>query len=201
MSQPYLLVRLRPVDPYTPGRRIYTMLKRPGIPVTLKFEEQKGWHKLPRSVGEVLRNETDSEGAAVFDVCTHEEAIKVEIAEEQRRSQKAQKAKASAPHAMSVLTAKSARDLEMEPPPVKAPVAAPVTPRAPKMPAPAEIVAAESIDWEEVEQDTRHPAAELQDERDADDDAVSPETVDLSAPPPTAASDDKAAKKRRTKRQ
>ena len=59
----------------------------------------------------MLRNETDSEGAAVFDVCTHEEAIKVEIAEEQRRSQKAQKAKASAPHAMSVLTAKSARDL------------------------------------------------------------------------------------------
>lgn len=191
MSQTYLLVRLRPVDPYKPGRRTYTVMKRDGIPATLKFEEEKGWYKLPRTIGEVLRNEEDSR-VPVFDVCTHEEAIKVEAAEEARRNAKAVKAKASRPNEMMV-SAKSARDLSMDEPaprvqPKPAPKAAPVEERL----APSE------IDWSAVEEEAQHPAETISDERDEDDadsEAVM-ETVDLSAPQP-AASEPEPAKKGR----
>lgn len=189
MSQTYLLVRLRPVDPYKPGRRTYTVMKRDGIPATLKFEEEKGWYKLPRSIGEVLRNEEDSR-VPVFDVCTHEEAIKVEAAEEARRNAKAVKAKASRPNEMMV-SAKSARDLSMDEPaprvqPKPAPKAAPVEERL----APSE------IDWSAVEEEAQHPAETISDERDEDDSEAVMETVDLSAPQPSTSEPEPAKKGR-----
>lgn len=184
MSSSYLLVRLRPVDPYNPGKRVYWVMKRPGIPATLKFEETAGWHQVPTPVGRVLRNEQDSDGKAVFDVCTHQEAIDLERAEEARRAQKLARAKASSPHDMrAMLTAKSAKDFA---PPVEderpAPAPRKAAPAPKPAPTPAAVVAPEDIDWDAIGVDPGpHPADEIQDERDDDDEPMELPTVDLAA--------------------
>jgi len=178
MSASYRLVRLRSVDPHQPGRRNYTILKRPGIPAIIKFEEQKGWHKLPTSIAEVLRDEQDSSGMAVFDVMSHEEAIALERAEEMRASAKAMKAKASNPHAMAFLTSKSAADMAIERP---APVAPSRERAVLKTAEPRATVATEEIDWDNIGASAdADPADEIGDE--SDDAEMEVETIELSTP-------------------
>lgn len=175
MSSSYRLVRLRPVDPSNPGKRVYTILRRPGIAATLKFEEVAGWHKLPTATAEVLRDEQDTSGAPVFDVCTHQEAIDLERAEEARKQAKALRAKASSPHDMShILKSKKASEMPAEVTEAPRPAPRKPAPVAPKV----ETVAPEQVNWDDLGDEMAHPADDLQDERD--DEPAEMETVDLS---------------------
>lgn len=165
MSPSYLLVRLRPVNPNQPGRRNYTLLKRPGIPNTTKFSEQVGWSKVPAAIAEVLRHEQDLAGNAVFDVLTQAEAVALEYAEAERAAKKLIHHKAASPNVMHFQTSKSAADFAPDAPAPRAkPVAAKVS---------APVVATEDIDWDSV--GTADPADEIADE--ADDEPVSFEAV------------------------
>lgn len=168
MSPSYLLVRLRPVNPNQPGRRNYTLLKRPGIPNTTKFSEQVGWSKVPAAIAEVLRHEQDLAGNAVFDVLTQQEAVALEYAEAERAAKKMIHHKAASPNVMHFQTSKSAADFAPDEP---APRRAPVKPAA-KPAAVAPVVTPAEIDWDSV--GTSEPAVE---EDEAEDEPVSFEAV------------------------
>ena len=163
MSPSYLLVRLRPVNPNQPGRRNYTLLKRPGIPNTTKFSEQVGWSKVPAAIAEVLRHEQDLAGNAVFDVLTQQEAVALEYAEAERAAKKMIHHKAASPNVMHFQTSKSAADFAPDEP---APRRATVKPAA-KPAAVAPVVTPAEIDWDSV--GTSEPEVE---EDEADDEVV-----------------------------
>lgn len=164
MSSTHLLVRLRPVNPNQPGRRNYTLLKRPGIPNTTKFSEQVGWSKVPAAIAEVLRHEQDLAGNAVFDVLTQAEAVALEYAEAERAAKKLIHHKAASPNVMHFQTSKSAADFAPDAP---APRAKPV---AAKMSGP--VVSTAEIDWDSVGTSEPEEASE-----EADDEPVSFEAV------------------------
>lgn len=179
MSLPYLLVRLRSVIPFQPGRRVYTMLKRPGLPGVAKFEEQGGWYKVPTAVAEVLRNEMDTSGEAVFDVVTQTEALALEQSEKERAAKKILRATAAEPRTlMNFSSSKSAASF-VEPEPVAPPTPrAPIKQAAPKAPAVVgPIVATEDVDWDSIGGATS--AGEFTE--DTDDAEMTLETVSLSA--------------------
>ena len=164
MSSTHLLVRLRPVNPNQPGRRNYTLLKRPGIPNTTKFSEQVGWSKVPAAIAEVLRHEQDLAGNAVFDVLTQAEAVALEYAEAERAAKKLIHHKAASPNVMHFQTSKSAADFAPDAPAPRAkPVAAKVS---------APVVTPAEIDWDSVGTSEPEEVSE-----EADDEPVSFEAV------------------------
>ena len=164
MSSTHLLVRLRPVNPNQPGRRNYTLLKRPGIPNTTKFSEQVGWSKVPAAIAEVLRHEQDLAGNAVFDVLTQAEAVALEYAEAERAAKKLVHHKAASPNVMHFQTSKSAADFAPDAPAPRAkPVAAKVS---------APVVTPAEIDWDSVGTSEPEEVSE-----EADDEPVSFEAV------------------------
>jgi hypothetical protein len=169
MSPSFLLVRLRPVTPGQPGRRNYTLLKRPGIPSTTKFSEEVGWSKVPAAIAEVLRHEQDHAGQAVFDVLTQQEAVALEYAELERKAKKMVHHKAASPNVMHFQTAKNASDFAAD---------EPASPRRNMKPTPLKsevvpVVAAEEIDWDSL------GSAEPSD--DASDEVVTYDAVDPEA--------------------
>lgn len=167
MSPSYLLVRLRPVNPNQPGRRNYTLLKRPGIPNTTKFSEQVGWSKVPAAIAEVLRHEQDLAGNAVFDVLTQQEAVALEYAEAERAAKKMVHHKAASPNVMHFQTSKSAADFAPDEPVRRAPIKP-----AAKPVAVAPIVTPAEIDWDSV--GTSEPAVE----DEVDDEVVTYDAAD-----------------------
>ena len=168
MSPSYLLVRLRPVNPNQPGRRNYTLLKRPGIPNTTKFSEQVGWSKVPAAIAEVLRHEQDLAGNAVFDVLTQQEAVALEYAEAERAAKKMIHHKAASPNVMHFQTSKSAADFAPDEPVRRAPVKPAAKPAAV-----APVVTPAEIDWDSV--GTSEPAVE---DDEADDEVVTYDAAD-----------------------
>ena len=175
MSSTHLLVRLRPVNPNQPGRRNYTLLKRPGIPNTTKFSEQVGWSKVPAAIAEVLRHEQDLAGNAVFDVLTQAEAVALEYAEAERAAKKLIHHKAASPNVMHFQTSKSAADFAPDVP----------APRAKTAPAKVStpIVTPAEIDWDSVGTSAPEEVSE-----EADDEPVSFEAVgSMTAPAEDAA--------------
>ena len=190
MSPSYLLVRLRPVNPNQPGRRNYTLLKRPGIPNTTKFSEQVGWSKVPAAIAEVLRHEQDLAGNAVFDVLTQQEAVALEYAEAERAAKKMIHHKAASPNVMHFQTSKSAADFAPDEP---APRRAPAKPAA-KPVAMTPVVTPAEIDWDSV--GTSEPAVE---EDEADDEVVTYDAADPVTPPaePEAATVEAEAPRRK----
>ena len=164
MSSTHLLVRLRPVNPNQPGRRNYTLLKRPGIPNTTKFSEQVGWSKVPAAIAEVLRHEQDLAGNAVFDVLTQAEAVALEYAEAERAAKKLIHHKAASPNVMHFQTSKSAADFA---PDVPAPRAKPAPAKVS-----APVVTPAEIDWDSVGTSEPEEVSE-----EADDEPVSFEAV------------------------
>ena len=180
MSSTHLLVRLRPVNPNQPGRRNYTLLKRPGIPNTTKFSEQVGWSKVPAAIAEVLRHEQDLAGNAVFDVLTQAEAVALEYAEAERAAKKLIHHKAASPNVMHFQTSKSAADFAPDvPAPRVKPTAAKVEMQGGTMRVSAPVVTPAEIDWDSVGDSA--PADDAADE--ADDEPVSFEAVgSMTAP-------------------
>ena len=184
MSSTHLLVRLRPVNPNQPGRRNYTLLKRPGIPNTTKFSEQVGWSKVPAAIAEVLRHEQDLAGNAVFDVLTQAEAVALEYAEAERAAKKLVHHKAASPNVMHFQTSKSAADFAPDAPAPRAkPVAAKVS---------APVVTPAEIDWDSVGTSEPEEVSE-----EADDEPVSFEAVgSMTAPPEDAAVEAEAPRRK-----
>lgn len=74
-----LLVRLKPYDP----RRGYVLRRYTYLGI--KFQAGRGWYRVEKAVGDYLRGvhevPTDSYSPLAFDVCTEEEAKRLEATE------------------------------------------------------------------------------------------------------------------------
>jgi hypothetical protein len=84
------LIRLKPLDPKK-GHNIrrYTAF-------SMTFEEHKGWYRVSEEVGAYLatvhQEPNDEDTPLAFDVCTKEEAERIELAEKKRAEERARAA-------------------------------------------------------------------------------------------------------------